>query len=119
MDRVIIVSLLACLLGGCNKAQPPVSKPSDPNPVDGATGISPDTQLSWAAEAGATYKVYFGTESSPPLVAEQQATTFDPGALEFDTTYYWRIDIVGRAQGQLWKFTTFWYGDPNAEEMDI
>jgi len=119
MNKTIILSLLACLLTGCNKAEQPVSKASAPNPVDGATGVSPDTQLSWTGEAGARYKVYFAAQPSPPFVGEQQVTTFDPGALEFDTTYYWRIDIVGRSQGQLWKFTTFWYGDPGAEEMDI
>jgi hypothetical protein len=29
------------------------------------------------------------------------------------------VDIVGGTEGDIWSFTTFWYGDPNGEEMDI
>jgi hypothetical protein len=65
------------------------------------------------------YNVYFGTESPPPFRGEQDIATFEPGPLEWDTTYYWRVDIVGGAEGDIWSFTTFWYGDPNGEEMDI
>jgi hypothetical protein len=65
------------------------------------------------------YNVYFGTQSPLPFVARQDGTTFAPGPLEWDQSYYWRVDLVGSAAGDIWKFTTFWYGDPNAEEMDV
>ncbi|MHC4739209.1 MAG: DNRLRE domain-containing protein, partial [Planctomycetota bacterium] len=39
----------------------------------------------------------------------QTATTFDPGTMANDTTYYWRIDEVnteGTTTGSVWNFTT-------------
>jgi len=120
----ILASLL--FVSGCTRTFTPsrpkdaFNKPSDPVPLNGATGVSPDTTLNWSySSSAASFKIYFGTESSPPFRREQAETTFDPGPLDFDTTYYWRIDPVGGPSGDLWKFTTFWYGDPNAEEMDI
>ena len=41
----------------------------------------------------------------------QDASTFDPGRLEFDQTYYWRVDEVNGApdfsvfKGNVWRFT--------------
>ena len=35
--------------------------------------------------------------------------TYDPGALDFDTTYYWRVDeknLTGTTTGTVWSFTT-------------
>ncbi|MHC4808443.1 MAG: hypothetical protein ACYTBX_19590 [Planctomycetota bacterium] len=58
-------------------------------------------------------------QAAPPFVRNQTETTFDPGPLDWDTTYYWKIDTAGGAEGNIWRFTTFWYGDPNAEEMDV
>jgi hypothetical protein len=94
-------------------------KVSNPDPADGAKGVSPDTKLSWTGLEGVSYSVYFGTESPPPYVKEHAATTFAPGPLDWDTTYFWKVDTAGGAEGDIWKFTTFWYGDPNAEEMDV
>jgi len=105
-----IVFILASLLfvSGC------------PVPPNGATGVSPDTTLSWSySPPAASFRIYFGTESPPPYRRQKTETVFDPGPLDFDTTYYWRIVPVGGTEGNVWKFTTFWYGDPNAEEMDI
>ena len=123
-----VVFILASLLfvSGCTRTFPPsrtidgFNKPSDPVPPNGATGVSPDITLNWLYSSGATsFRIYFGTESPPPFRREQAETAFDPGPLDFDTTYYWRIAPVGDTEGDVWKFTTFWYGDPNAEEMDI
>jgi hypothetical protein len=69
--------------------------------------------LSWTAGSGSTSSdVYFGTDSTPDsseLQGNQTATTFDPGTMSNNTTYYWRIDEVnagGTATGTLWSFTT-------------
>jgi len=120
----ILASLL--FVSGCTTTFPlsrpghAFNKPSNPVPRNGATGVSPDTTLSWSYSSNAaSFRIYFGTESPPPFRRRQTRTVFDPGPLDFDTTYYWRIDPVGGPKGDLWKFTTFWYGDPNAEEMDI
>jgi len=122
MKEIVFFSLTACLLIGCNMAAQPKlfgSKALNPNPPDRASGVSPDVKLRWTGEPGAIYRVYFGRESPPPFAGEQTETTLQPGPLDFDTTYYWQIDVAGGRKGEIWKFTTFWYGDPNAEEMDI
>ncbi|MHC4312665.1 MAG: right-handed parallel beta-helix repeat-containing protein [Planctomycetota bacterium] len=84
---------------------------SDPNPTDGATSVSPYTDLSWTASPTATsHDVYFGTSSTPPFIHNQTDTTFDPGTMYHETTYYWRIDEVnkwGKTTGKLWSFTTY------------
>ena len=48
----------------------------------------------------------------PTYKGNQPSTTFDPGTLDLDTTYYWRIDEVfagGIPKGNVWDFTT-WAG---------
>jgi nitrous oxidase accessory protein NosD len=94
----------------------PPYTPSDPNPTDGATGIDTTVILSWKGgdpdpEDIVTYDVYFGTSSSPLKVASNiTVTTYTPGTLTFNTTYYWRIigwDNHGAYSiGPLWHFTT-------------
>ena len=90
--------------------------PSDPTPANGSTNILLNTTLSWTGgdpDVGdtVTYDVYFGNTSSPPLVSiNQSATTYNPGALMMNTTYYWQIiarDNHGATTpGPLWSFTT-------------
>lgn len=57
------------------------------------------------------YDVYFGTNPNPPKVAAGLSnTTYDPGRLGYNTTYYWRIvafDIYGYfTNGSIWTFQT-------------
>jgi len=81
-----------------------------PNPPDGSVGIRLDPVLGWEAGAGATsHNVCFGTSDPPTFQASTTATTFVPGYLSKNTTYYWRIDEVnsfGRTAGPVWTFTT-------------
>lgn len=85
-------------------------KASNPSPANGASGVATDANLSWTAGAGATsHNVYFGTTNPPPSQGNQTATTFNPGMLNYNTMYYWRIDEVGAGgtiTGDLWSFTT-------------
>ena len=92
--------------------QPP-GQASNPSPGSGATSVSVDTDLSWSGGSGATSSdVYFGTDSTPDsgeFQGNQTATTFDPGTMANDTTYYWRIDEInaeGTTTGNVWNFTT-------------
>jgi hypothetical protein len=92
--------------------QPP-GQASNPSPNNGATSVSVDADLSWNAGSGATsHDVYFGTDSTPDsgeLQGNQTATTYEPGTMANDTTYYWRIDEVnaeGTTTGNVWSFTT-------------
>jgi hypothetical protein len=97
--------------------------PSNPNPANHATGISITKDLSWTGgdpDAGdiITYNVYFGTTNPPPKVStNQSSTTFDPGTLNFLTTYYWKIkawDNHGASKaGPVWTFTTKQNQPPN------
>lgn len=65
-----------------------------------------------AADFGCTlsYRIFFGTETSPPVVASVASPqVWDPGVLEPLTTYYWRVDVTAgsaSAPGPLWSFTT-------------
>jgi hypothetical protein len=93
----------------------PPYEPSNPVPGDGATNVDVTVGLSWTGGDPdgdtVTYDVYFGTTSSPPKVAANQSlTTYDPGTLEYTTTYYWKIiswDSHGvSTEGSIWQFTT-------------
>jgi hypothetical protein len=83
---------------------------SNPNPMDYATGVDLDADLSWSAGSEATsHDVYFGTNSVPPFTRNQTDTIFDPGTMAYATKYYWRIDEVnkwGTTTGSVWNFTT-------------
>ncbi|MHC4395701.1 MAG: DNRLRE domain-containing protein [Planctomycetota bacterium] len=86
---------------------------TNPGPANSATGVSITADLSWTAGSGSTSRdVYFGTDSTPDsgeLQGNQTATTFDPGTMTNNTTYYWRIDEVnagGTTLGTVWSFTT-------------
>ena len=86
---------------------------SAPSPADGATSVSVTANLGWTAGSGATsHDVYFGTDPTPDageFQGNQGGTSFNPGALTGNTTYYWRIDEVnatGTTGGDVWSFTT-------------
>ncbi len=94
-------------------------KAYNPNPADGATGVNPNTVLSWLPGKGsASHDVYFGANcndvnnantSSPEYKGNFDVNTFGPGGLDFSTTYYWRIDEVNEPnvwKGAIWSFTT-------------
>ncbi|MHC4799312.1 MAG: DUF6298 domain-containing protein, partial [Planctomycetota bacterium] len=91
----------------------PPGQASDPSPANSATDVSINSDLSWTAGSGATsHDVYFGTDSTPDsseFQGNQAGTTYDPGSLSSNTTYYWRIDEVngyGTTTGVVWSFTT-------------
>ena len=83
---------------------------TNPDPADDAVEVSYYSILSWQGGDGATsHDVYFGTASPGDFQGNQVETTFDPGNLLGDTTYYWRIDEVndlGTTTGAVWSFTT-------------
>jgi hypothetical protein len=85
-------------------------KAKSPGPANNASNVLLSTALSWTAGAGvSSHNVYFGTSNPPDFKNNQTTTTFNPGTLDFDTVYYWRIDEVAGANtitGDLWTFTT-------------
>ncbi len=93
-------------------------------PADGASDISQTAILSWSPGVyAASHQLYFGTDAdtvknadatSPEYKGTRQlgSESYDPGQLEWFTTYYWRIDEVNDTHpdspwtGSLWSFTT-------------
>ena len=85
------------------------------DPVNGAEDVTQTPVLTWAPGLGATYDIYFGTDAS---ALEKKASgnlgseSCKPGQLEWNTTYYWRVDEANSANadspwiGPLWSFTT-------------
>jgi|GEM_PF-2423013 len=90
--------------------------PGDPDPYDGETDVDVDYVLCWTGGDPdfcdiVTYDVYFGTSIPLPLVSSNQSgTCYDPGVLDYNTTYYWQIvawDNHGAStEGPIWEFTT-------------
>jgi hypothetical protein len=84
-----------------------------PVAADAATGVIRNSILSWTDGGGGTlsYDVYFGTATNPGIVSmSQTATTYNPGFLNANTTYYWKV-IAKNASGDAvscpeWTFTT-------------
>jgi hypothetical protein len=83
-------------------------------PANGATGVV-DVVAEWMAPPlveAPVYNVYGGTDPEAlDLLAEGLTDTSLPygsaGAeLDYETTYYWRVDVVGQDPGAVWSFTT-------------
>lgn len=83
---------------------------SNPSPADKATSVGIDADLSWTKAPFVTsHNVYFGTMSEMPMVTTTANETYDPGAMAFTRTYYWRIDAsdgITTVRGPVWTFTT-------------
>jgi hypothetical protein len=89
-----------------------------PQPVDGAVDVPRDANLTWQpGDYTDTHDVYFGTswdDVNNATTADRVATKnlgdeeYDPGQMELDRTYYWRIDEVNGPntwKGEVWRFT--------------
>ncbi len=95
-----------------------------PEPANGAVDVKQTTILTWSHGVYAdSHQVYFGTDkdavknadtSSPEYKGSGNfdSESYDAGNLEWNTTYYWRIDEANNANpdspwtGILWSFTT-------------
>ena len=92
----------------------PPQKAYNPDPPDGAKFLNPPLVLSWMPAFGSKlHHVYFGDNfdevSNAASAAAQSAATYDPGPLEMEKTYYWRVDEFDGAatyRGDVWSFTT-------------
>ena len=104
----------------------------NPNPPDGAIGVSPDVILSWSpGEDAVAHDVYFGMYLNPDINAtrenplgllvsqSQDANFYDPGQLRpqgmlyTQERCYWRIDEIDSqgniTTGDIWKFQVHEY----------
>ena len=86
------------------------------DPANGAVDVTQTPVLTWVSGVFAdTHEVYFGAdEASLELKSSGNlgSESFEPGQLEWNTTYYWRVDEANNANadspwtGPLWSFTT-------------
>lgn len=78
-------------------------------PLDGVVDVPLTMPLAWDADPAATrYNIYFGTNATPPLVADTTATLY-PFVLAAGTTYFMQIGSVndnGETLGAVQRFTT-------------
>jgi hypothetical protein len=99
---------------------------SKPWPADAATDVPRDVVLSWMpgeyAPAVNGHRIYvserFGDVNDGIGGVTVSANSYDPGRLEFETTYYWRVDEINAPpdstvfKGNVWSFTTEPIGYP-------
>ena len=85
------------------------------NPANGAVDITQTPVLTWAPGLGASHEVYFGADAASLELkgsGNLGSESYEPGQLEWNTTYYWRIDEANNTNadspwtGPLWSFTT-------------
>jgi len=96
-----------------------------PSPANGTIDVHPHAILSWfPGDFTDKHNVYFGTVFDDVEMANtenplgvlvshlQDANTYEPNLLEFDQTYYWRVDEVTAPpesvvfRGNVWSFST-------------
>jgi len=95
-----------------------------PNPANGAVDVKQTQIITFSPSVfAASHQLYFGTNKDAVKNADTGsseykgtrdlgAESYDPGKLEWDSTYYWRIDEVNNTNpdspwtGILWSFTT-------------
>jgi hypothetical protein len=95
-----------------------------PDPSNGAVDVKHTPILTWTPGVyAASHQVYFGNDQeavrnantgSPEYkgTGDLGSESYEPGKLEWNTTYYWRIDEANNTNpdspwtGNLWSFTT-------------
>lgn len=90
--------------------------PSDPTPVDQATGVPISASLGWACSDpdgdALTYSVYLDIVNPPLrlLSAGLSGRSAQPDSLSHNQTYYWQVeaadDLGLSTTGPVWTFTT-------------
>jgi hypothetical protein len=86
----------------------------NPTPADGAASVALNATLTWTGGFGSKlHTVYFGDKfddvNNATGGAMSGVATFNPGPLQRQKVYYWRVDEfdgVARHRGQVWSFTT-------------
>ncbi|MEA3225868.1 MAG: LamG domain-containing protein [Planctomycetota bacterium] len=93
----------------------------NPLPANGAVDVPMTATLGWtAADNASSHEVYFGadadavrnaTTASPEYIGARAlgSESYDPGQLDWNAAYYWRVDEVypgNTVKGLVWSFTT-------------
>jgi len=98
------------------------TKAREPKPAAGASIDGVDVVLSWrAGREAASHDVSLGTDRAAvadgaAVIATTTEARLDPGALDYGTTYFWRVDEINEDgtpttyPGDVWSLTTPAYG---------
>ena len=89
----------------------------EPQPDDGATVTETHVRLDWRPGRGAvSHQVNLGTDPGDlPVMGTTAESSFDAGALDYSTTYYWSVTEINEAAtptsyaGPIWSFNTSAY----------
>jgi len=92
----------------------PSQKAYKPSPADTTQFVDPNADLTWSGGLNAiVHYVFFGESFEDVNKATQGVptaeTSYDPGTLAFDKTYYWRVDEFDAKEtrrGDIWNFRT-------------
>lgn len=89
--------------------------PENPKPAQNGEDYGINLNLSWDCTDPdgdmVLYNIYFGSTNPPEEFRLSHAqTSFNPGKLEYKSTYYWKViarDIKGNVtEGPVWQFST-------------
>ena len=92
----------------------PAFTATKPNPPDGGRFVAPDVTLTWLPSIDVKFhNVFFGDNFDDVNNASGRRpnadAAYDPGPLEFNKVYYWRVDEFGGTtthRGDVWSFRT-------------
>jgi hypothetical protein len=85
------------------------------DPVNGAVDVTQTPVLTWTPGLGNSHEIYFGADADSLELkgsGNLGSESYEPGQLEWNTTYYWRINETDSTNadspwtGPLWSFTT-------------
>jgi hypothetical protein len=87
----------------------------EPQPANRSTAVSPDTVLAWRAGRDAiSHEIYLSTDEQAvvdgtALVDTVTESSYAGGALDFGSTYFWKVTEVQEVEsweGAVWSFST-------------
>jgi hypothetical protein len=88
----------------------------NPSPANSAMDVTQTPILTWTSGVfGASHEVYFGTDASSLELKSNGnlgSENYESGLLEWNTTYYWRVDEANSTNadspwtGPVWSFAT-------------
>ncbi len=92
-----------------------LNEPVNPYPSNSSTAVIVNVDIEWEIytedKSDLSFDVFFGTNIPPSKqIGNQTETSYDPGNLLSNTTYYWQIvvwvDEKSSVKGPIWEFTT-------------
>jgi hypothetical protein len=108
ISATVVGFVVALVCSVALEGAPRLTPPDSPSPANGASNVATNVVLSWQSSGAGSYRVYFGTQNPPPLVATVTTASY-PTTLTAGNTYYWQVIARNKrgqtATGPLWQFT--------------